>query len=106
MANAYPPNSRYAGMPLLTYRTPDGREIVYSARRLVPRPEQFKPLAVYRHDKDRRIDEIADIYYGDSEQYWRICDANLVSWPPDTTKTPDAQLVIPMPLDMSGHDES
>ena len=106
MASDYPPNSRYAASEVLTYRTQDGREISYSARRLLPRPEQFKPLALYHHDRDRRIDDVANSFYGDPEQYWRICDANLVFWPPDATATADATLVIPLPLEISGHDES
>lgn len=106
MATPYKPNSRYASTPMLTYPAPDGRDIAYGARRLLPRPEQFKPLAVYRHDRDRRIDDIANAYYGDPEQYWRICDANLVFWPPDAVDIADAKLVIPLPLEISGHDQS
>jgi hypothetical protein len=106
MANQYKPNSRYTPTAMLIYHAPDGREIAYGARRLLPRPEQFKPLAIYRHDRDRRIDDIANAYYGDPEQYWRICDANLVFWPPDATAIADARLVIPLPLEISGHDQS
>ena len=99
------PNSRYAGTALLTYRAPDGREIAYGARRLMPRPEQFKLMAIYRHERERRIDQLAHAYYGDTEQYWRICDANLVDWPPAAVATADARLRIPLPLEISSHDE-
>jgi hypothetical protein len=100
------PNSRYAGTALLVYRAADGREIVYGARRQMPRPEQFQAMAEYRHDRDRRIDQVAHAYYGDAEQYWRICDANLVYWPPDAVAKANATLVIPLPLEISGHGES
>ena len=105
MVSDYKPNSRYAGTALLTYRTEDGREITYGARRLMPRPEQFRPLAIYRHNRDRRIDDVANGYYGDPEQYWRICDANLVFWPPDAVRKADARLIIPLPLEISSNDE-
>lgn len=105
MAADYKPNSRYATTQMRTYLMPDGREVSYSARRLLPRPDQVKPLAMYRHDRDRRIDDVANSFYGDPEQYWRICDANLVSWPPDATATADATLVIPLPMEISGNDE-
>lgn len=105
MAEEYKPNSRYFGIETQKFVTPDGREIAYSARRLMPRAEQMKPLAIHIHDRDRRIDDIANDYYGDPEQYWRICDANLVFWPPDATSVADARIFIPLPLEISGDDK-
>ncbi|MCK0195355.1 hypothetical protein MWN34_00355 [Ancylobacter sp. 6x-1] len=102
MALVYSPNSRYFGIATLTYRTPDGREIAYSARRLLPRPENLAVLAIHANDRERRIDEIGDQYYGDPEQYWRICDANLVFWPPDATQESRTRLMVPLPQEVSG----
>jgi len=101
MAILFPPNSRYAGATTLTYVAPDGRVFQYVARRVVPPPERFTPLARHRLDEPTRIDLLSERYYGDSELYWRICDANLVFWPPDATAAPRQDLVIPMPLEFS-----
>ena len=103
MALDYKPNSRYAGIAERSYVAPDGRMITYSARRLLPPPGRLRPLAIYQHDQDRRIDAIAETYYGDPEQYWRICDANLVFWPPDATEVADARLIIPLPEEIGGN---
>jgi hypothetical protein len=97
----FPPNSRYANSAPAFYAAPDGRIITYVARRLLPAPEIFTPLALHRLVEAERIDLLSEQYYGDPEQYWRICDANRVFWPPDATATPDAQLVIPLPLEVS-----
>ena len=101
MAISFPPNSRYAGLATLTYVAPDGRVIAYVARRILPQPARLAPLAVHRLDQPTRLDLLADRYYGDPEQYWRICDANRVFWPPDATRLPVARLVVPLPQEMA-----
>ena len=106
MAIAFPPNSRYSGASIIQYLAPDGRLISYVARRVVPAPERFTPLARHRLDESVRIDLISERYYGDSELYWRICDANLVFWPPNATLPPRRELVIPLPLEISKQGES
>jgi hypothetical protein len=106
MAIVFPPNSRYAGAVVITYVAPDGREISYVSRRVVPAPGRFTPLARHRLDEPTRIDLLSERYYGDPELYWRICDANLVFWPPDATITPRRELVIPLPLEVGKQGES
>lgn len=98
---SFPPNSRYAGLPTLLYTAPDGRVISYVARRIVPQPERFASLALHRLDQPTRLDLLADRYYGDPEQYWRICDANRVFWPPEATRPPVREVVIPLPQEVS-----
>lgn len=102
----FPPNSRYADSEQASYTSADGRVITYVALRLLPPPEDFSPLALHRLVTAERVDLLAEQYYGDPEQYWRICDANRVSWPPDATATPDALIVIPLPLEVSGRGHS
>lgn len=101
MAISFAPNSRYANCAQATYVAPDGRMITYVAQRLMPAPELFTPLALHRLVTAERVDMLADRYYGDPEQYWRICDANRVFWPPDTTSNANSQIVIPLPLEVS-----
>lgn len=99
--DAYPPNSRYARVAVRRYVAPDGREVTYLAARPMPQLERYTPLALHRIEVARRLDLLADHYYGDPEQYWRICDANGVFWPPLATARPRAALVIPLPLELA-----
>jgi hypothetical protein len=106
MTADYPPNSRYHRTPTSEYVAPDGRRIVYLSPRLVPAPEQHVALA--RHDilVEERIDRLADRYYGDSEQYWRICDASTQTWPPDVVREPGSTIVIPLPLEVASRGDA
>ena len=99
MTIGFPLNSRYANCAQASYVAPDGRVIHYVALRILPPPERFRPLAIHRLSAAERIDLLAERYYGDPEQYWRICDASRESWPPDVTATPNSQLLIPLPLE-------
>lgn len=99
-------NSRYAGSAGAYYTTPDGQVITYVARRVLPPPEIFTPLAWHRLSQSERVDMLAEQYYGDPEQYWRICDANRVYRPADTTTNPDAVLLIPLPLEVASRGDT
>jgi hypothetical protein len=103
---SFPPNSRYADTPEATYVTADGRVITYVSERLMPPPELFVPLALHRLIAAERVDLLADRYYSDPEQYWRICDANRTFWPPDATAEANSQVVIPLPLEVSSRGRS
>lgn len=72
----FPPNSRYNGIPLLTYTFPDGRTVSYLSRRVVPPPERYTTLASHTVVQGDRLDNLSARYLGDPEQYWRLCDAN------------------------------
>jgi hypothetical protein len=74
--NAINPNSRYANLDTAQFALSDTRSVVYLRRRFVP-PSSAIPVA-YEHtvrDGDR-LDLIAATYLNDSEQFWRIADAN------------------------------
>lgn len=100
MSHAFSPGSRYANAVLRTYVGPDGREIRYVEARILPAPERHQPLTLHRIEQAEPVHLLAARYYGDAEQYWRICDANRVSWPPATTARPGATLLIPVPLEV------
>lgn len=69
----FDPKSRYYDLPNLTYTAPDGREIVYKGRRLVPRtPATHKTTLA----QSERLDLVAARTQGDAQLFWRICDAN------------------------------
>lgn len=106
MTISYPANSRYANCTQASYVAPDGRTIAYVAQRIMPAPERFTPMALHRVIAAERVDLVADRYYGDPEQFWRVCDANRVVWPPDAVSRVDQQVVIPLPLEVASRAES
>lgn len=91
---AYPPSSRYFGLKPLTLTAPDGATTIYLARRLVPSPGAYTPMAAHRVESQDRPDTLAATYFGDPTQYWLIADANAVLRPDDLTRTPGRRLVI------------
>jgi nucleoid-associated protein YgaU len=85
-ANSFPPNSRYAGAPILAHDPGDGRPPVpYLGRRLVPQPERLGQLGEHAVVAGDRLDNIAHRYLGDPELWWRIADANLAAHPDELT---------------------
>lgn len=93
------PTSRYAGLPHLIYVTPEGRIIVYLARRIVPQPLSIASQGGYtvqQSDRDR-LDLIAARTLRQPELFWRIADANNAMNPFDLTLTPGLVLRVPAP---------
>jgi hypothetical protein len=95
--SAFPPTSRYAGVPAITHETADGRKVVHLARRFLPPADQFAFLQWHRVMQGERLDHIAAHYLGDPEAFWRLCDANNAMRPQDLTDTPARQLRITLP---------
>lgn len=101
MSNEFPPNSRYRNVPLRKTTAPDGTELTFVGRRIIPAIERYRVLDRVRTDKNSRIDNIAADAYGDSGQYWRICDANGEAEPAVATEPEGRLLVIPLPLEVA-----
>ena len=78
---AFPPESRYHGVPVKTMTGSDGEPIAYLARRFVPQPERFATLSEHRVREGERLDQIAASRIGDPTQFWQLCDANGVIRP-------------------------
>jgi hypothetical protein len=89
--------SRYRGLPLLTYVDVDGREIVYVARRFLPRPEQLAEIAQVEVRDGDRLDLIAGQQFGDARWWWRLADANNALDPADLTTRIERRLRITLP---------
>ncbi len=98
----YPINSRYHGIDAATLQAPDGRTIAYLRRRFVPEPERFALLQEHTVVQGDRLDNIAARYFGDPEQFWRICDANRAIRPEELTETPGRKLRITLPEGIPG----
>lgn len=95
---AFPPNSRYHGIPLATRTAQDGRVVPYLTRRFVPQPSAFNVLTEHVVVQGDRPDNIAAQHFGDPEQWWRLADANGVIAPAMLTATLGVRLHITLPV--------
>ena len=97
-SGAFPVNSRYYGIETASTQNSAGETVVYIRRRLVPQPDSFALLQEHTVTEGDRLDNITYKYYGDPEQFWRICDANGVLDPDELTGTPGKSVRITLPL--------
>jgi hypothetical protein len=72
--------SRYASVADATYQDASGRQFSYKLLRLVPTAPTLLVHTVVQED---RLDLLANTFYSDPEQFWRICDANGAMRPDD-----------------------
>ncbi|MEU9894714.1 hypothetical protein ACIBCS_16130 [Streptomyces phaeochromogenes] len=98
-AHPYPRTSRYHDAEIGIHRQPDGTEVRYTKRRLLP------PLAETETESEgqshtvssgERPDLLGQRYFGDPAQWWQIADANPVLDPRELTD--EAGNVIEIPL--------
>jgi len=75
-ATLFPPTSRYAGIELAVFDSSGDRPIVFLRRRFVPHPESLSLIREHIVVAGERPDHIAASELGDSELFWRLCDAN------------------------------
>ncbi|ADW69489.1 LysM peptidoglycan-binding domain-containing protein [Granulicella tundricola] len=94
--------SRYNGVSLLPYDTADGRTVNYVARRFLPRPDNYDLLLLHTVTEGDRLDNIANTYLDDPQQFWRICDANECVSPFDLTEQPGTRIRITLPQGIPG----
>jgi hypothetical protein len=89
--------SRYARLATETITMSDGRMVTYVRRRFLPPAESHQLLVEATVEEGDRLDLIAARTLGNSEQYWRICDANNAMDPLDLTDEPGRVLDVPLP---------
>jgi hypothetical protein len=75
-ASLFPPNSRYQGIDTGSLTSPDGQVVVYLRRRFVPPASAFVTIQQHIVTQGERLDNLASQFLGDSELFWRVCDAN------------------------------
>ena len=102
LSTLFPPTSRYHGIATATLETVDGKKVIYLKRRLVPASERFELLQEHVVMQGDQLDNITAQYLGDSEQFWRICDANNAMNPPDLTTEIGRRLRITLPEGIPG----
>jgi len=98
----FPANSRYQAIETTRLVLPDGTEVVYLQRRLVPPPDRMAQVQEHAVVEGDRIDNLAARYLGDPEQYWRICDANRAMRPAELTEAVGRRLRITLPEGIPG----
>jgi hypothetical protein len=87
---------RYANVGQGVWVAPDGRQIPYLLRRLLPAAGALPAAGVYTVGLGQRIDNIAAAQLGDATLSWMLADANLAVRPTDLA-VPGATIVIPRP---------
>lgn len=98
----YPLTSRYHGTAVHTLTAPDGTQIPYIARRLLPDPASFTTITEYTVAAGDRPDLVAYKFLGDPGQWWQIADANPVLDPRELTATPGRKIRITLPHGIGG----
>jgi hypothetical protein len=89
----YAPGSRYARVPQAVFVDTDRRSRPYTLLR------PFGPVAptqqVHELGDGERLDLVAFRFFGDPEQFWRICDAN-ATLRPDDLEVVGTRFIIPI----------
>lgn len=88
------PDSRFASLPVLEVRAPDGTTRRVIALRLTAPPFTDDGTR-HRVTQGEQIDLLARRFYGDERLWWRILDANPLVYPLDIA--PGDELVMPAP---------
>jgi hypothetical protein len=85
--------SRYERVPQGVWHDAAGESHPFVLLRVIPRPAGFQTHRVADGD---RLDLLANRYFGDPEQFWRICDGNAALWPDDLLAELGRTLAIPV----------
>jgi hypothetical protein len=86
--------SRYAGISQGAWTAPDGRQIPYLRRRLLPAAGTLPTAGYYTVQLGQRIDNVAASTLGDATLSWLLADANLALRPTDLA-VPSTSIQIP-----------
>jgi hypothetical protein len=75
---------------------PDGREVAYVQRRIIPPPDIYTSLQDHVVVDGDRLDNLAAKYLGDPLLFWMICDANGTTDPDELTAQVGRKIKIPI----------
>jgi nucleoid-associated protein YgaU len=90
------PNSRYYGAAIEDLTLPDGTDVKYLGRRIIPQPSVYTATTTYVVSDGDRLDNLAQKFLGDPTLYWMICDANGATDPDELTTQTGQTIVIPV----------
>ena len=68
----------------------------------MPQPDRFDLMEQHSVVQGDRLDNLTAKYLGDSEQFWRVCDANNAMLPDELTETSGRKLRITLPEGVPG----
>jgi hypothetical protein len=85
---------RYATVGTATWVTPDGKQVPYLLRRLLPAPGSVATGSVYLVRPGDRVDTITAMTLGNAELSWMLGDANAAMRPTELAQ-PGRTLEIP-----------
>ena len=88
--------SRYESIAEANLVAQDGRTVCYKRMRFIPRTAA-PPRLFAKAELGDRPDLVSFRTLGDPEQFWRLCDFNLVRRPVDLTAVPGTRIAIPVP---------
>lgn len=94
-ATAFPPASRYAGLPV------DPDPVPHVHRRLIPPADRYSPLYEATVTEGDRRDRLAAEHLGDPALWWRLADANGVVDPRDLER-PGTRVAVTLPENVPG----
>jgi hypothetical protein len=89
-------SSRYLGTPIEMLTKPDGTQVAYLQRRIIPQQQIYTSVQNYVVIDGDRLDNLAFKFLGDPLLFWMICDANGVSDPESLTTQVGRTILIPM----------
>ncbi|GAP51675.1 hypothetical protein [Streptomyces azureus] len=95
-AHPYPRSSRYHDAEIGVHTAPDGTEVRYTKRRLLP-PLGARETEEHVVGAGERPDLLAQRLFGDPGQWWQIADANPVLDPQELTAEPGRVIDVPLP---------
>jgi hypothetical protein len=90
------PNSRYYGFSVEFFTRPDGVQVAYLQRRIIPQPSIYTQTQNYVIVDGDRTDNLSAKYLGDPCLYWTICDVNVASDPDELTTQVGSTIQIPL----------
>lgn len=87
--------SRYANVGQSVWTAPDGRQVPYLMRRLLPAAGTLPTASPYTVQLGQRVDNIAATTLGDATLSWLLADANLAMRPTELA-VPGSTIQIPL----------
>ena len=89
-------SSRYYGSAVEYYTRPDGVQVAYLRRRIIPQPDIYTSLQKYAVVDGDRLDNLSAKFLGDPLLYWMIADANRAMGPDELTAQVGRTIQIPL----------
>jgi hypothetical protein len=99
-------SSRYRDIATTAIEGSNGEMTVYLLRRFLPQPERFFLLQEHIVKEGDRLDNVTNLYLGDPERFWQICDANNVLVPAELTEKPGNKIKITLPEGIPGNNNA